>query len=297
MRARQSDIKGIGLMLAAMMVFAVMDTLSKTLVATYDAPQILLVRFVIFLALMLGFSRRRNPLAALRTRRPGLQIVRSLVLVAEIGVYIVAFRYVPLAEVSVIAAATPLLVIAFAAPVLGETIGPRRWLAVLVGFGGVIVVFRPWFGTFSAALLIPLLGAVLFAVYQLMVRSLAATDDARTTLLYTAVVGVVVLAVVGPFFWRPPDAMGWLLMIAVGLLGTAGHGILVMSLQVAGASVLQPFSYSHVVAATFLGYAVFGDLPDGWTVAGAVLISAGGLLALRGEKLRAAVTPLPPIVR
>src|SRR3990172_8955566 len=111
MRARQSDIKGIGLMLAAMMLFAAMDTISKTLVATYDAPQILLVRFVIFLAIILGFSRRRSPLAALRTGRPYLQIVRSLVLVAEIGTYIIAFRYVPLAEVSVIAAATPLLVI------------------------------------------------------------------------------------------------------------------------------------------------------------------------------------------
>jgi drug/metabolite transporter (DMT)-like permease len=115
--------------------------------------------------------------------------------------------------------------------------------------------------------------------------------------LYTAVVGVAVLGIVGPFFWRPPDAMGWLLMIAVGVLGTTGHGILIMSLQVANASVLQPFSYSHVVAATFLGYAVFGDLPDRWTVAGALLICVGGLLALRGEKPKAAATPPLPIVR
>ncbi len=168
-----------------------------------------------------------------------------------------------------------------------------------MGFAGVLVIIRPGFGEASHLLLIPLGSAVLWAVYQLMVRRLARVDGADTTVLYTATVGLIALCFVGPFYWQPPDAQGWMLLAAVAILGATGHGILIKALQLADASVLQVFSYIHLAAATGLGFLVFGHWPDGPTLGGAAMIAASGLWVAREERrarkadAAAATPPLP----
>jgi drug/metabolite transporter (DMT)-like permease len=293
--ATASSQRGIVLMLLTMAVFSAMDTVTKLLAPDYSAPQILWVRFVFFFLFALATAGRRGPLRTLRSARPRLQIARSLVLLAEMGVFILALRYLPLADVIAIASATPLIVTALAVPVLGERVGARRWAAVIVGFAGVLVIVRPGFAEGSALTLIPVLGATMWAIYQLMVRRLAASDSADTTVLYTATVGLVVLSCIGPFFWQPPDARGWLLLGLVAVLGATGHGLLIRALQAADATVLQPFAYAHLVGATLFGFVVFGDVPDRWTVAGALLVVGCGLfVAYRERALRRAAAPLTP---
>jgi drug/metabolite transporter (DMT)-like permease len=290
-------------MVLTMFVFASMDTITKLLAADYAAPQILLVRFAVFFAFALLIVRRRNPFRGLRSRHPAWQVARSLLLVIEIGVFIIALRWLPLAEVTSIGASAPLIVTALAALALGERVDFRRWVAVGTGFAGVLIIIRPGFGEASLLLLIPLLSAVLWATYQIMVRRLAAQDGADTTVLYTATVGVIGLSFVGPFFWQPPDARGWMLLAGVATLGAAGHGLLIKALQLADASVLQPFGYIHLVAVTALGFLVFGQWPDGATLAGAALICASGLWVAREERRARkgaagdAATPPPPAGR
>lgn len=291
-------------MVLAMCVFAGMDTITKLLAADYAAPQILLVRFAVFFVFALLIVRRRNPFRALRARRPAWQVARSLLLVVEIGIFIIALRWLPLAEVTSISAASPLIVTALAALALGERVDARRWLAVGMGFTGVLIIVRPGFGEASALLLIPVLSAVLWAVYQIMVRRLAAQDGADTTVLYTATVGLIALSFVGPFYWQPPDTRGWVLMVGVATLGAAGHGLLIKALQLADASVLQPFGYINLAVVTALGFLVFGQWPDQATFAGAALICASGLWAAREERRQrrraaadAAATPPPPAGR
>jgi drug/metabolite transporter (DMT)-like permease len=157
-------------MLAGMFALACMDAISKYLSTRYAIPQILLVRFVMFTLFALALMRPRSLRAAFRTHHPYLQIARSLVITVEVGVFVLAFRYLPLAEVHAIAGIAPLLVTAMAAPVLGERVGLRRWIAVCVGFVGLLVILRPGFAVLDPAALIPVLGALLWAVYQILVR-------------------------------------------------------------------------------------------------------------------------------
>ncbi len=279
-------LRGIAFMLLAMLLLACMDTVSKKLTADYAVAQILWVRFLIFAAFALYMARRVGLGAGLRSARPGLQVARSLLLVAEIGVFVLAFRYLPLAETHAVAATSPLIVTALAVPILGERVGLRRWAAVLAGFVGALIIIRPGLAAFGAPFLLPLVGAVMFAVYQIMLRGLGRTDRPETTVLYSGLVGAVVLTLVAPPFWRPPDAEGWALLILAGLLGTAAHVVLIKAFAIAPAAALQPFSYALLLFATIFGYLVFADLPDPWTVLGGALVIGGGLYALYRESRR-----------
>ena len=271
----------------AMLLLAGMDGISKTLAADYAVPQILAVRFLIFCLFALAIARPKSLAAAFRSHHPYLQIARSLIITLEVGVFILAFRYLPLADAHAIAGIAPLLVTALAVPILGEKVGLRRWSAIAIGFLGLLVIVRPGIGVFNPAALIPLAGAGLWSVYQILVRKVA-DDSAATSLLYMAVIGAAVMSVLAPFFWRPPDLAGWLLLLSLGVVGSLGHFILIKAFQFAPASSLQPFHYVVLLWATVIGYVVFGDLPDMWTIAGAGIIAASGLYAFYRERRKEA---------
>ena len=282
---QNNPLKGIILMNLAMFLLAGMDGISKTLATDYAVPQILSVRFLIFCLFALAIARPRSLRAAFKSHHPYLQIARSLIITLEVGVFIIAFRYLPLADAHAIAGIAPLLVTALAVPLLGEKVGLRRWSAIAVGFVGLLVIVRPGLGVFNPAALIPLAGAALWAVYQILVRKVA-DDDAATSLLYMAVIGAVVMTALAPFFWRPPDAQGWILLVSLGVVGSLGHYVLIKAFQAAPASTLQPFHYIVLLWAAIVGYLVFGDLPDTWTILGAAIIAASGLYAFYRERVR-----------
>ncbi|MDP7548285.1 MAG: DMT family transporter [Alphaproteobacteria bacterium] len=282
---QNNPLKGIILMNAAMFLLAGMDGISKTLAQDYAVPQIRAVRVLIFCLFALASARPKSLKAAFRSHHPYLQIARSLIITIEVGVFIVAFRYLPLADAHAIAGIAPLLVTALAVPFLGEKVGLRRWSAIGLGFIGLLVIVRPGIGVFNPAALIPLGGACLWAVYQILVRKVA-EDSAATSLLYMAVIGAVVMTALAPFFWRPPDAQGWLLLLALGVIGSLGHYVLIKAFQEAPASTLQPFHYVVLLWATAVGYVIFGDLPDTWTITGAAIIAASGLYAFYRERVR-----------
>ena len=181
----------------------------------------------------------------------------------------------------------PLIITALSALVLGEFVGPRRWAAVAVGFVGVVVILRPGLGVFNPAALIPLAGAALFAVYQIMTKVVARRDSMVTILLYTGWIGFALTSITGPFYWTPPDLKGWILLPIAGFMGVVGHLLLIKALELAPASVLQPFNYTLLIWATAVGFLVFGDLPDTVTVLGAGIVVASGLYTWWRERVRA----------
>ena len=261
----------------AMLLFAVMDSLSKLLTQDYPIGEALWVRYVIFCLFALAMARPHGLRRAARSKRPWMQTARSLLSLVEAGVFVLAFQYLPLAETHAIAAASPLMVVAMSAPLLGETIGPRRWLSVCTAFAGVLLIIRPGFVTLSWPLVIPLLGAFLWALYQIMVRFLARDDGPETTLLWSACVGLLALCLVAPWGFRAPDLRGWLLLGAIGVLGSLAHYAMIKALDRARASAMQPYGYLLLVFAALMGWLVFGDVPDLWTVIGACIVVLSGL--------------------
>lgn len=282
--------RGILLILLANFGFAGMDAVSKTLTMEYSVAQILWVRFAFFAAFatVLAWRRGGGILPQFRTTRPVFQTARALLLVAEIGCFILGFRYLQLAESHSIGAVFPLVITALSALWLGEQVGVRLWTAVGIGFIGMLVILRPGLAVFEVAALLPLAGAIMFAVYQVMTKLLSRTDGMVTILLYTGWVGFLAMSLFGPFDWTWPDAKGWALLVLAGLLGSIGHATVIKALEIAPASVLQPFNYTLLVWATGIGFVVFGDLPDLWTVAGATIIVASGLYVWWRERVRAA---------
>ena len=278
---------GIALMVLAMMLLASMDATAKYLVRDFTIVQILWVRFAIFLAVAVALARRRGLRRTLASKHWKLQIVRSLVLLAEAAAFILSFSLLPLADVHAVAAAAPLIATALAVPLLGEKVGPHRWTAVAVGLVGVLIIVRPGMGAMDWAAMAPLAAAFLWALYQVLVRKVSLDDSVATTTLYTAAVGLAVLSLLAPFVWRAPDLDAWLLMLLVGVIGSAAHIILFKALELAPASALQPFGYMLMVWAVVMGFLVFDHIPDFWTIAGAAVVVVGGLYAFHRERLRA----------
>lgn len=283
---RQRPLLGALLTMAAMLGFASMDAISKWVVADYAITQILWIRYAFFCLFAWAIVRRTGLRAAWRTKRPWLQGGRALLAVIESAVFVLAFAYLPLADTHAVAATSPLIVIALGVAFLGERAGISRWGAVAAGFLGVLLIVRPGFQTLSWPLLLPLLGAVLWGIYQILVRLNARDDAPETTLVWSAFVAFAATSLVGPWQWIWPDALGWALLLSIALLGSCAHFALIKALDYAEAGAVQPYSYTLLVWATVLGALVFGDFPDLWTLLGAALIVAGGLFAWHKDRQR-----------
>ena len=200
--------------------------------------------------------------------------------------YIVAIRYMPLADIQAITGAGPLVTTALSVPLLKESSGIRRWSTICIGLIGLLIIVRPGFDQFDPIILLPLGGVVLYALYQILTRIVAQHDRPDTTVLYTGLVGLAAMTLVGPFFWERPDALGLALICTVAIIGLTGHVLLIKALTLAPASVLQPFNYTMIVWAVLFGYVFYDDLPDIPTMVGAVIIVATGLYMFHRERIQ-----------
>jgi drug/metabolite transporter (DMT)-like permease len=283
--------RGVLLLLASMFVLSLTDACNKRLAHDYDPMQIVWFRYLVFSGFAAWFCRRRGLLRTFASRRPLIQVARSLMAVAQNALVVASLAHMPLAEVMALMAASPLLATLLAAPLLGERVGPRRWIAIAVAFAGVLVILRPGFAIVSPWALATLLAAVMFAGYQLLTRLVSAQDPLETTLLLTATPALFAVSFATPFVWRAPDGLGWTLLLAAGAGASLGHFIMIKALKLAEASVLQPFNYSILLWAALLGFALFGETPDFATICGGALIVASGVYAFRAAAPPAAMRP------
>lgn len=276
-------MRGIALIVAAVFTFSIMEAMVKWLARSYPVPLIVWARYFTQALMMVALLGPRVGARLVRTRRPGLQALRGLLLGLSSMFFFSSLVWLPLADASAIAAVTPILVTVFAIRLLGEHAPRGTWWALAISFAGVLLVVRPGSAVFQWAALLPLVNAFCYAGYQLATRRLAGDDDGVATLFIGTAVAAALTSVVLPFQWRPPQtALDAAMFFAIGAFGGVGHGLLVRAFEQASATLLAPFAYVHIVFALGLGMAVFGNFPDAPALAGMVLIVATGVwMAMR----------------
>lgn len=283
--ARRADapVRGALLVCVAALSFVGMNTIVKYLTQSYSVPEVIWGRYFFHLVLILLLFPHRIP-TLLVSKRKGLQVLRSLlVLLATLSMF-TAVSYMPLAEAVATSYVSPLILTGLSAVILHEHVGPRRWTAVAIGFVGVLVILRPGVGVTQWAALLPLSMALFYALYNVTTRAVADSAPPLTSLFYTALVGAVTISAVVPFFWTWPTPAAWGLLVLTGLFGGIGHFALIVAFERAEASMVAPFAYTELIWATLSGVLVFGDFPDAWTFVGAGIIAASGLYVWHRER-------------
>ncbi len=276
-------ILAIALMCGAMLCFTGLDTSSKWLGMRIPVLQIVWARYMSATVIALAVTRPWTHRTVLVSKRPGLQALRSLLLLGSTACVVIALRRLQLAESATISFLTPIFVALLAGPLLGERVGGERMIVIVVGFLGVLIATRPGTSAFQPIVLVAVAGVVCNSGYVLATRRLAGVDAAQTTLLWTQAAGVVLVTPFLPWVWRQPETLHvWAVMAGLGVFAAAGHGLLIVAHKFAPAPVLAPFNYTQLVWMIISGLVVFGDWPPSATLVGAaVVVACGAWLALR----------------
>ncbi|MEM9205289.1 MAG: DMT family transporter [Pseudomonadota bacterium] len=287
---------GILFMVLVTLTFTGLDACAKYLSAELPTSQIVWMRFVshtLILTIVTAIILRGR--VPYRSKRPGLQFMRAGLMSLTTLLNFMALKTMQLAETNAIFFTAPMFVAALSGPMLGEWAGPRRWAAIIVGFLGVLIIVQPGTGNFSWPALYVLAASFIYAVYNIMTRQLAGTDDPVITFLMTPLIGTLIFAPLGIASWvAPPDLLHWVLLAAMGIFGGIGHGCLLLALRRTPATILAPFSYIQLVWMSLAGYLIFADIPTIWTAIGASIVVACGLYVWFRER-QAATKPTPPL--
>ncbi len=285
-------LKAIVLAVSATMLFGSSDTISKYLSGSLPIVEFIWIRYVIFL-IMAAILVRRTPNRAMRARNPGLQITRGFCVVGSSMLFVYGVRSMTMAQATTISFLSPLLITILSIPLLGETVGPRRWAAVAAGMIGMLIVVRPGLGGFDPAALFGVASAFCWALALIITRKISSSDPPQTTVLWSASIGTAVLTLILPFqaVWPTPKQYG--LSLVLGILASGGQWLVILAHRIAPASLLAPFFYGQLLWVTVLGFLVFRNLPDTFTLAGAAIIVGSGLYTAHRERVRRAAPGKP----
>ncbi|MCY1259656.1 Riboflavin transporter [compost metagenome] len=270
---------GILLIVLATFMFASHDALSKYLSGFYSILLVVWARYIVHTLLMAAIFLPRSGLSVLRTRHPLLQSLRALCLLATSFFFVSGLQFIPLAEATAVVFLTPLLVTALSVPLLRERVSLGQWLAVSLGFVGVLIIVHPGGDLFTPAVLWPFASAVSFSCYQLLTRKLSAVDSATTSNFFAGLFNTLLVSALVPFFWQWPTAWHAVLMLALGACGMLAHLGLTQAFRYAAPALLAPFSYCQIIFAGLLGLVVFGHVPGHATLLGILVICLSGIAA------------------
>ncbi len=283
----------IGLFSLAMMMFSATDGAAKYLSSDIAPQQIIFLRFVIVLILILLFCIYRGQWNILKTTQPTLQILRGLLLAVCSLIFYFALKHLPLELCAAIGFVSPLFVTALSIPFLGERVGLRRWIAVLIGLLSVLMILRPGGVSFQLAMLLPLGSSLCWAMALVLTRLMRGSEQALTVLAWSSLVGVAaVFPLVWPV-WVTPNASQWTILILLGVFNGLGQYLVIRAFMLASASLLAPFSYSIIIWSMLIGLIIFNSFPDGITLIGTAILIAAGLYIWHREKVTN--TPSTPI--
>jgi len=278
-RVQHSDsLKGIFAMIVAALLLTLNDATSKWLMESYPVWQVLSVRQICSLLLIAAYVHFVTGWSVVKvTNRSGMAL-RSLFFVATTGTILLSFSLLPLVLVTAIAFSSPLFVVAFSHLFTAEKVGPRRWLAVLAGFAGVLVIVRPGASGFELVLILPVLAAFFAGSRDVMTRGLSRTESSISILLWSNLAVIAfALSVTTAQGWQAITGTAALLLLLNGALNAGAHFLIIEALRLGEASLVSPFRYSGLIWATILGLVIWGEFPDSWTLAGAALLVASGV--------------------
>lgn len=288
-------LKAIGLMCAAVTLFSCLDATAKYLVShsQMHTAQVVWLRFVgqaLLMAVILGPNALPD---LLQTQKLGLQLLRSCLMAATTTFNFIAVQHLRLDQTVSIAFLAPLVVAALAGPFLGEWVGWRRMVAILIGFLGILIVVRPGFTEVHWAFGISFLSMLVYALFMLVTRKLSTFDPPLVTLFYALLVGTIGGAPIALSVWVwPEDIWTWGKLLSLGAFGGAGHYLLILAYRLAPASSVTPFIYFQILSMVTLGYLLFGDVPDKWSLLGSAVVIGAGIYLVHRER---STSPAPAV--
>ena len=276
--------KGIFIIIIATLFFAIMDGVSRYLAETYNVFVINMIRsWVLALFVILISLRKKDGIKkVLSSKQPFVQFIRGVLLTLAILIGVYSFTKLGLVQTHSIMSFFPLIVVAFSGPILNEKIGIQRWLAVIFGFIGIIIILDPVNFILSFDGLLPLLGAFVLGFYNILTRKVSETDKSETSFFWVAIIGFFIMSCLGPFHWEPIlfNDWGWMALLCV--LSTVGHFLLIMAYENAEASILQPFTYFQLLFASIIGICFFNDkITLSIFVGGSIVVLSGIFAAWR----------------
>jgi drug/metabolite transporter (DMT)-like permease len=280
--------KGIALILLSTVFLGCSDVTAKYLSTSLPSIEITWIRFLTFALIFSPVMLPASPIYAMRTERIGLQVMRGAALLGSSLFFITGLRFLPIAEASATGFVSPLFVTALSIVFLSEKVGMRRWIATAIGLVGVLIILRPGSNAFHVAAFFPLVSAFCWAGTLILTRMMSGREAVVTTMAWSSLTGLAILTVLVPFVWVAPSWQGIALGIFIGVASTAGQWIVVLAYRYGDASVLAPFSYTQLLWVSILGFFLFGEVPDIWTVTGAAFIVASGLYIAHRERIRRA---------
>jgi drug/metabolite transporter (DMT)-like permease len=280
---RAPGATGIMLMFAGVACLSVNDALAKTLTDGYSPLQILFLRNVIALPLALLIALKMGGTGALRSHRPMAHLLRAPIWIAATLLFFTSLMHLGLAEATALIFVAPIFITAISAMFLSEHVGWRRWLAVLVGFSGVLIVIRPGGATFQLVSLLPVATAFVYALLMLSARWVDPRDSVWTLLLYLTGTSAALSLFVVPFVWAPVRLEDLWLFVAIALFGSGGMTLITQAFRIAPAVVIAPLDYTALLWATVLGWLIWDEIPDMWTFVGAAIIISSGVFIIYRE--------------
>ncbi len=284
-----SVLRAVLYMALAVALFPFLNASVKYLGRRYPMPEIFWVRYAGHLVYCLILFLPRHGGAIFVTRRPGVQAWRSLLLFGASAFYFLGLLTVALPTASAIAFVGPIIVTALSVPMLGERVGPRRWMAVMLGFAGALIIIRPGAEVVQWGAVLVLMDALCYAIYQILSRKVGSVDPAEVSITYAGIGGFMISTLILPFseLRLPASLLDALVFTTLGLWGLLGHYFVVKAVQWGSASLVAPVGYAELIGATLLGYFLFAEFPDLWTWAGAAIIVASGLyITFREHRLQ-----------
>ncbi|USG61776.1 DMT family transporter [Sneathiella marina] len=283
MISTQKPALAIALMVLAMLLVPVMDGTAKLLMQDFDVVQVVWARYAFHFLTLIPLLAMSGQIKLSIPTNIRLQLVRAAFLLGDTFLFFAALALIPLANGKAVFFVAPLVMTALSPLILKEKVGRRRWTAVAIGFLGALVILRPDVQGISWGYALALASAVLYALYLLYTRKLAKSSPPMVTLLVTAIFGTVIMSVAVPFYWTAPDLTGWLLMLAMGALGTVSHYLIIKAFEWGEMPMLAPFTYAEIVSASLFGLMVFGQFPDLWTWIGITIVIVSGIYISRRE--------------
>ena len=275
---------GIIFAILAYFSFSLLDVIQKTTVIYHSIFQMLFLKYFFTLFLSFAESYRKKNISFYLSRNVKLQIVRSVLSIIESGLFVLSFRYLTLANAHSIGSLAPVIIVALSALILREKVNLKTWIAIFFGFLGVLIIMRPGLSVFDPKSLIPLTAAFILSLYQIVTRKVSETDKPETSLFYTSIIGIMLMSVLMPFYWYPMQSFSYYLFIGVGLFFALGIYFQIIALTFTRASVVQPFHYTLILWAIILGYIFYDDVPDNYTILGAVIITLSGIYVLNNRQ-------------
>ena len=271
---------GIIFAILAYFSFSILDATQKTLILYHSVFQLLLVKYFFVLFLSLVESKRKNNLNFYKSKKIKLQIFRSLLSVIESGCFVLSFKYLSLADAHSVGSLAPVIVVALSAIFLKEKVSTKTWIAIFVGFIGVLIILRPTSSIFDPKALLPLLAAFVLGLYQVVTKKVSEHDTTETSLFYTSIIGIFIMSLLASNFWSPVSSSSYILFLIVGIFFSLGIYLQIIALSMARASIIQPFHYTLIFWAIIFGYIFYNDIPDLFTIVGAVIITLSGIFVL-----------------